>query len=272
MNDSPLAAALVRAGVAKDVPKVVATAPTQQRHHKPSRAEQARRFEQAALKRAREDRPPAVGVSQLEGTPETEKTNMRGRVKTVLLKFYFKDSGLIPHGIPVVERQPDYLMDMDHQDKGMKLDLPLEDVVLGRYRKDRIDTGIQTVEIRRPMIADLSGLKAIGLCFAGIHQWKQVRQNESTGSDDVQYVVCICYQRGKQQLTPEGNPFVALVDAAVAALTSQVWQSCFVWDNPDCVTTVNCRTPLKGQEPKERLVVVEKTIQAVPIVEEEPAA
>lgn len=222
----------------------------------------SRNFEQEARRAAQESRPPIVGHSRLLTTPETETTNRRGHVEVVLVKFFSKDGSVFPQGIPVVERQPEYVLEMAEQNKAIKRGQPLEDAVTGRYRRGRVDTGIQTIQEKEPISVSLSlGLKALGYRLDSITRWVQTRE----GMPGQLHVVCAAYARKATKKGMEENPFRQSFERCIDGLAEMTWGEVFVWDNPDQVTTVNCGKLQKGQTAKKRLVVENAIIVPVPL-------
>ena len=223
----------------------------------------SRNFEQQARRAAQESRPPIVGHSRLLATAETNTTNERGHVEVVLVKFFSKDDGSVfPNGIPIVERPPEYELEVEQQTKAIERGQPLEDAVAGRYRKGRVDTGIQTIQEREPTSVSLSlGLKALGYRLDSITRWVQKRD----GMPGELHVVCAAYARNATKKGTEGNPFRQEFERCVERLAEMTWSDVFVWDNPDRTTTVNCRGRQKGQKAKKRLVVENAIIVPVPL-------
>ena len=217
----------------------------------------SRNFEQQARKAAQQSRPPIVGHSRLLATPETETTNERGHVEVVLVKFFSKDGSVFPNGIPTVARPPEYVLEVEQQTKAIERGQPLEDAVTGRYRKGRVDTGIQTIQERQPTSVNLSlGLKALGYRLDGITRWVQTRE----GMPGELHVVCAAYARKATSNRMEQNPFRQEFEKYIERLAEMGWGEVFVWDNPDRITTVNCRGLQKGQTAKKQLVVENATI------------
>lgn len=175
-------------------------------------------------------------------------------IAMALVKFAFRRPELIPAGIPKVDRQPDYKLDVARQLDAYRSGH--KDVAqLGRVRKGRVDTGTQVIKVQRPVHAGLirRGLANNGFRLTHLHWFTKDSdpKKDPKGQQDPIYTVCACFVRGTQAQEPERAHVEAL--RALAKLT---WNNVYVWENPTGQpATLNFGGLAKDQKPKHTLVV-----------------
>jgi hypothetical protein len=202
----------------------------------------------------------AVPPELILGSPNDENG-----VQIILVKFSFKNPALIPAGIPQVDRQPSYQLDVarqlaafnDGQDK-----LARE----GRVRKGRVDTGVQVIQLERPVHAGFlrRGIANRGFRMTHLHYFKQTPdpKKDPRGQQEPMYVVVACFVRHHDAPKPE-----AAHVAALRELAAMTWNKCFVWDNPNRLATINFVGRAPNQKPKYSIVVRDGNVAAEAVQE-----
>lgn len=190
-----------------------------------------------------------------QGYLDLGPSSLRGEIETVLVKFTFKNREFVPSGIPQVERQPDYRMDVLHQREAHKAGHGgLAHV--GRVREGRVDTGGNVITTTRPAH---SGVLRRGLANNGFHL-VSLHWFTKTERDEPNYTVVACFGR-----VPEGMQYTPSIIEALRELANMSWGRCYVWDNPNQVATINFVGYLKGQSPKQAVAVRDGDIVAVDV-------
>lgn len=204
----------------------------------------------------------AQATSTAVGALTLGETDDRGEVEIVLVKFNFKDDKLIPIGIPRVERQPDYRIDVARQLDAYRTGQK-ELGKVGRIRKGRVDTGTQVISTKRPTQSAVirRGLANNGFRLANLHWFsRQSNPKDHKQSSEPLYVVVACFIRGAN----DSVPTTAEV-AALRALASMTWSQCFVWDNPNQLATINFLGRLADQKPKQSITVRDGSVVALDV-------
>lgn len=180
------------------------------------------------------------------------------RVEAILVKFYFTNRNQVPQGIPYEQQPPKSERDALHAANAIaagRADL----AQVGRHREGRVDTGVPVIKDLPMVQAELlrSGLAKAGYALTGMRYWQQSAKKPG---DKPKWVVQFQYTRDVKPA-----PYPPTVAGTIEDLVRGArWQSCYVWQNPDDVATINFVGRQPDGKAKNFLVCMETSIVAVP--------
>jgi len=192
---------------------------------------------------------------------------------TILVKFFFTNSGAVPDEIPEKRdrRFTNPVMDQLHTDIAKALGLDEELGKVGRVREGRVDTGkniinnlsmVQVADLLRQFAsADYCGPLADYYYLTNVHWFEQPAR---APGKKPKFIVVLGYnQLGPEKVTPAMLELAKVTENARMELSAITWQFCHVWQNLNGVTTVNMVGRQPGANPKHAIVVRDGELRAI---------
>lgn len=190
---------------------------------------------------------------------------------TVLVKFTVSRIDDIPHRnvFRKIEREGDQKMDQIHRLQALKLGLGAKYTQVGRFRKGRVDTGVEI--LKNPKLPEGGSLIQALIAsnrFNLMDMFYYARQPDKT--KEIRFTMGLKFSAVSQdEPLYVADPGIA---AVIEELSRMTWQYLTVWANPDLSQIVNFGGQMRGQKAKHAIVIANDKIVAVPIASEAPDA